>query len=169
MAGIVFVICNKSALVKTLIIYDSFYLNLYKQFEHFEKCGEMRFTPPVQVLYALKQAIIEYEREGALNRYKRYTDNWKILRKGLIGLGFELLLDEALESHILLTVKYPKDRYFSFKVLHDLLYSEGFTIYPGKKYDQKTFRLANMGDLNKKDIEDFIKALKEALWKMRKA
>ncbi len=106
MAGIVFVICNRRALMKT---HDykrrSFYLNLYDQYEHFEKCGEMRFTPPVQVLYALRQAINEYEREGGLNRYRRYTGNWKTLRKGLIELGFELLLDEVLESHILLTLK----------------------------------------------------------------
>ena len=168
MAGVVFVICKRSALMKTRHYKRrSYYLNLFDQYENFEKCEEMRFTPPVQVLYALKQAIKEYESEGGMNRYKRYTENWKTLREGLIKLGFELLLDESLESHILLTVKNPKDKNFSFKILHDLLYLKGFTIYPGKIYDQKTFRLANMGAINKDDMRAFLKALKRSLKKMK--
>ena len=42
----------------------------------------MRFTPPVQTLYALKQAIIEAKEEGIDNRYKRYSKSWETLTNG---------------------------------------------------------------------------------------
>jgi 2-aminoethylphosphonate-pyruvate transaminase len=35
----------------------------------------MRFTPAVQILYALKQAIIETKKEGV---EKRYTKAWEL-------------------------------------------------------------------------------------------
>ena len=51
----------------------------------------MRFTPPVQILYALKQAIVEFFHEGAKNRHQRYCDNWQALVAGMTSLGFRKL------------------------------------------------------------------------------
>ena len=50
--------------------------------------------------------------------------------------------------------------------MHDLLYEKGFTIYPGKIGKKGTFRLANMGAIDYKDIENFLKALKEVIQEM---
>ena len=44
---------------------------------NFIKTGQMRFTPPVQTMYALKQALIELKEEGVDERYKRYSELWK--------------------------------------------------------------------------------------------
>ena len=61
MAGVSFVICNKDTLNKTKYIKPrNMYLNLYKQYEYFKENNQMRFTPPVQVLYALKKACLLY-------------------------------------------------------------------------------------------------------------
>jgi len=38
----------------------SYYCNLHMQYDFFERVGEMHFTPPVQTIYALRQAIKEY-------------------------------------------------------------------------------------------------------------
>ena len=38
-----------------------FYLDLYSQYKYLEKNNQTRFTPPVQVIYALKQAISELD------------------------------------------------------------------------------------------------------------
>ena len=43
------------------------------------KTGQAAFTPPVQVVYALKQAIREFFDEGAETHYARYTRNWQVL------------------------------------------------------------------------------------------
>lgn len=168
MAGISFVICDVGELEK---IKDypkrSFYLDLYRQYEFFEKTGEMQFTPPVQVAYALQQAIKEYFNEGGGKRYKRYTKNWQVLREGLQELGFAFLLKEEEESRILTTIMETDDRHYSFNKMHDLLYKKGFTIYPGKIGKKNTFRLANMGAIDHRDIVRFLKALREVLDKMK--
>ncbi|MDP3395316.1 MAG: 2-aminoethylphosphonate--pyruvate transaminase [Methanoregula sp.] len=163
MAGLSFIICRKEAL--DLLKHQrkrSYYLDLYNQYTYFEKTGQMQFTPPVQVAYALRQAILEYGAEGSSNRYARYTENWRLLRSGLQGMGFQLLLPEGLESHILLTVLEPEDVKFDFDRMHDYLYERGFTVYPGK-IRQRSFRLSILGDLYPEDIAAFLDALRAYL------
>jgi 2-aminoethylphosphonate aminotransferase len=160
MAGVAFIICKKSELEK-LKDYPprSYYLNLYNQYRYFEITGQSQFTPAVQILYALKQAICEYFAEGGAARYQRYTENWRVLRQGLLDLGFKLFHEAADESHILLTVNEPEDPGYNFEAMHDYLYRKGYTIYPGKIGNKNTFRLANMGAITPKDIQGFLKVL----------
>jgi 2-aminoethylphosphonate aminotransferase len=167
MAGLSFVICKKEELEK---LGDqrarTHYLNLHKQYEYFKGKGEMRFTPPVQTVYALRAAIDEFFEEGADEREKRYFRNWDVLTMGLREIGFKFLLREGIQSKILTTVVEPENLEFDFEKLHDLLYDKGFTIYPGKIGDRKTFRLANMGAIDHQDIEMFLVALRETLREM---
>jgi len=164
MSGVALVICKISELEKVKNYPPrSFYLNLYNQYKFFEETGQSQFTPPVQIIYALKQAIREYFAEGGDNRYRRYTANWRFLRSGLLELGFSLLHDEEEESHILLTVIEPEDPRYSFRAMHDFLYERGVTIYPGKVGHRNTFRLANIGDISTGDIRDFLVLVKKYL------
>ncbi len=156
MAGCSFVICQNEALQKTMDYPKrSFYLNLYQQYDFFLKTGQMRFTPPVQCLYALKKAIEEFWLEGLEKRQARYEENWETLVKGMEKLGFSKLLPNKWESKILVTYLYPRED-FPFEKMHDLLYEKGFTIYPGKIGNKATFRLAGLGDVYKKDMEAFL-------------
>lgn len=168
MAGLAYVICRKTELEK-LADYPkrSYYLNLWQQYDYFQKKGEMQFTPPVQILYALHQAVLEFKAEGGVEgRYARYTKNWEVLRGGLADIGFRFLLRPEQESHILLTVHDPLDPAYDFTALHDALFARGFTIYPGKIGDLPTFRLANMGAIDEHDIRDFLAALRAVLHEM---
>lgn len=167
MAGVAFVICKKNELEKTRDYSPrSFYLNLYQQYDYFKNKGEMQFTAPVQAVYALRQAIKEYFDEGGENRYKRYRENWKALRAGLEDLGFKFLLDKKDESCLLTTIREPEHKKFDFNRMHDSLYRKGFTVYPGKLGGEKTFRLANIGAINKKDIGNFLIVLGKTLKKI---
>jgi len=167
MPGLAFVICRRNKLERTKNYPRmSFYLNLYQQFDYFERTGQMRFTPPVQVIYALRQAIKEFFEEGVIKRWKRYTENWETLRAGLQEMGFEFLIKPEQESRLLTTILAPKDPKYDFQEMHDLLYERGFTIYPGKLLRNETFRIANIGAINQNDIRDFIKSLKAVLTEM---
>ncbi len=168
MPGLAFVICKKRELER-LAQYPkrSFYLNLFQQYDYFERTGQMQFTPPVQVVYALQQAIAEYFSEGGQQRYERYSASWQALRKGLEDLCFEFLLKPEHEARLLTTVLEPDDSRFSFNKLHDLLYEQGFTIYPGKVDHTNTFRIATIGAINRVDIDNFLTALKTALTDMQ--
>lgn len=163
MPGMVFVIFKRTLLPSLKNQKRSFYFDLFSQYVGFEKTGQMQFTPPVQVAYALRQAIDEYFAEGEVNRWKRYQENWQTLYVGLKNLGFEFLLPDKYQSKILLAIIEPADPRYNFDTMHDYLYQQGYTIYPGKGAKEATFRLSVLGDLYKKDIQNFLAALKNYL------
>ncbi len=164
MAGIGFVIAKNSALENTQTIKPrNFYLNLYAQFDNFRKSQQMRFTPPVQTLYALKQAIIEFNQEGIEKRYARYSDCWTALIQGLAELDLTYLVKPEHHSRIITSINEPDIAGYDFDDMHDYLYQRGFTIYPGKIDDVNTFRIANIGDISRTDIEDFLLHLADYL------
>jgi 2-aminoethylphosphonate aminotransferase len=161
MPGLAFVIFRKDLLPALRHQRRSFYFNLYEQHSGFAGTGQMQFTPPVQVAYALRQALDEYFEEGEQGRWTRYLRNWNILYTGLAELGFSFLLPRHQESQILLAVLEPKDGRYRFESMHDFLFEHGYTIYPGKGARESTFRLSVLGDLHPEDITGFLGALKE--------
>jgi 2-aminoethylphosphonate-pyruvate transaminase len=144
----------------------SYYCNLYMQYDFFERVGEMHFTPPVQVIYALRQAIREYWQEGEQARYERITRCWEAIHKGLAEIGLDVVIDKEIQGRLVVTVKAPEDERFDFTTLHDYCYERGFTIYPGKMFGLATFRLCNLGWITDRDIEDFFVVAKEAFQSM---
>lgn len=162
MAGISFVIAKLDALIKLNDVKKrNYYLNLYQQYEYFKKNYQMRFTPPVQTLYALKQAIIEAKEETVEKRHERYVKAWKTLVEGLDRLGLKYLVNPKDHSKLITTVVEPESGMYNFDKMHDYLYERGYTIYPGKVSDLNTFRIANIGDLNYTDVEKFLTVLEE--------
>lgn len=163
--GAAFVICDKMQLALHQKNRRSFYLDLYAQNEFLEKEGMLRFTPPVQIFYALQQALIEYFQEGEMQRYERYKRNFQILVNGLEQLGFNFLIPKECWSNLLILVSYPlSKKKIEFNRLHDELYEKGFTIYPSKFNMDNAFRLACMGHLTSNDIEFFLSLLKKTLF-----
>ena len=169
MAGISFVICRRSRLATLEQIPGrSLYLNLGLQHRFFEEgANQMRFTPPVQVVYALDQAIEEYFAEdGGAGRHRRYRQNWEALDGGMRQLGFRRLHPERELSRILTAYVEPDHPAYDFDGLHDRLYDKGFTIYPGKGAVVSTFRLANMGAVTPDHMRAFCGAMKETIDEM---
>jgi 2-aminoethylphosphonate-pyruvate transaminase len=168
MAGIGFVFCRKEALEK---IKDyplrNYYLNLWDQYQHFAKTKQTRFTPPVHVFYALRQAIIETKLETVARRYARYSACWDILIGAVKKLGLSLLDPEAAQSRLITAIIDPVSPAYSFDALHALARGRGFTIYPGKlsagsfagSSGANTFRIANIGDIQPAEMAAFTEVL----------
>lgn len=144
----------------------SYYCNLYMQNDFFKRVGEMHFTPPVQTIYALRQAIKEYWEEGEQARWERITKCWEAIHKGIEEIGLESVIDKGIQGHLVVTIKAPENGKFDFFKLHDYCYERGFTIYPGKMFGLKTFRLCNLGQITYRDIDDFFVVAKEAFKEM---
>ena len=162
MAGIGFVVCRKTELLKQRDWpMRSYYLNLYDQYKYFLETKQTRFTPPVQTLYALRQAIIETKQETIQKRYERFTACWNILVAALKSIGLKMLVAEEHQSHFITAILIPETPRYSFEALHDWARSFGFTIYPGKLGNINTFRIANMGDIKPSEMERFAEVLKE--------
>lgn len=167
MAGLAFVIARRDRLERMKSVPGrSFYLNLGNNHRFFEKELQMQFTPPVQIVYALAQALDEYFAEGGERRHARYVANWAVLDGGMRELGFRRLLPEAILSRILTTYLEPDHPAYGFEAMHDRLYAKGFTIYPGKGLRQGTFRLANMGDVHPEQMREFLGAMSSTIDEM---
>lgn len=162
MAGVGFVICNKKALEATKNIpIRNYYLNLWDQYQYFQKTHQTRFTPPVQTFYALRQAIIETQVETVEARAKRYTDCWKVLVETVKKLGLKMLVKEENQSHLITAILEPESPKYSFEALHDFAKQHQFTIYPGKLGNINTFRIANIGDIQPCEMKAFCVKLEE--------
>jgi 2-aminoethylphosphonate-pyruvate transaminase len=164
MAGVGFVICKKTELEKTKSIpMRNYYLNLYDQYAHFTKTGQTRFTPPVQTLYALRQAILETKQETVEKRWERYTECWRILVDAVKRFNLKMLVKEEDQSRLITAIFDPDTPKYSFEELHDFARQYGFTIYPGKLGNINTFRIANIGDINPHEMKRFTEILKSYL------
>ncbi len=166
MAGISFVIANNGKLEKLPLTsrkQRNYYLNLYAQYKFFAETGQMRFTPPVQTLYALKKAIEELEEEGIEVRYQRYSMSWKTLIEGITRLGLGYLVNPKHHSKLVTAIVEPECAKYDFYEMHDFFYDKGFTIYPGKLEGVNTFRIANIGHISHMEITIFLQGLEEYL------
>lgn len=141
----------------------SYYCNLYLQYECFEKTGEMHFTPPVQTIYATRQAIKEYFQEGEEEKWARHLRVTEAIHQGLAQLGFREAIKREWQSGLVVAVEYPDDPNWTFEKVHDYCYERGFTIYPGKISTTNTFRLCSLGAIDAPDIEEFFVVLRQAL------
>lgn len=164
MTGLSFIIGRKDIIEKSKNYPKrSYYCNLYLQYEHFEKTGEMHFTPPVQTIYATIQALKEYFAEGEQAKWERHTRVFEALSKGIEDLGFKTVIRKEWQSGLVLSVVYPDDANWDFEKIHDYCYERGFTIYPGKISSTNTFRLCSLGAIDTNDVNEFFKVLRAGM------
>ena len=164
MTGLSFVIGQRSVIEKSKEYPKrSYYCNLYLQYEFFEKTGEMHFTPPVQTIYAARQALNEYFAEGEKAKWERHTRVFEAIHAGLAELGFKNVIKREWQTGLVVSAVYPDDKNWDFEKVHDYCYSRGFTIYPGKISTTNTFRLCALGAIDENDIKNFFVVFKEAL------
>lgn len=167
MSGLAFIIGNKKMIEESKENPTrSYYCNLYRQYEYFKKYNQMNFTPPVQTIYSVNQALMELFEEGLNNKYKRHKESFKLLRDELRLMGFKFYISDDMSSELLLSILYPNDPNWSFTSIHDYCYARGYTIYPGKIGDVFSFRLSVFGAINYDDIKNFLTVFSEALNKV---
>jgi 2-aminoethylphosphonate-pyruvate transaminase len=143
----------------------SVYLDLYGHFASQEQ-DNTPFTPAVQVLHAMEQALAELTEEGPARRIARYAENARVLRQGMARLGFEALGSPGGRSNILTTFRLLPG--VSYDALHDAMKRRGYIIYAGQG-DIRTyaFRVSNMGTLTPRDMEGVVEAFEEAIAELR--
>ena len=164
MTGLSFIIARRALIEgSALNPKRSYYCNLFRQYDAFERTGQMHFTPPVQTIYAARQALNEYFAEGEAAKWMRHQALAARIHEGLAKLGLHETIESEYQSQLVVSVDYPDNPLWDFERVHDYCYERGYTIYPGKIDGQATFRLCTLGALVPKDIDDFMIVLGEAL------
>ena len=161
-SGVAFVLARRSALEALKgQPRRSVSLDLYTHYAMQEQ-DNTPFTPAVQVFFALRQALLELEREGVDARIKRYAENARVLRDGMARLGFTILVPESCRSSILTTFRLLPGMIYD--ALHDAMKRRGYIIYAGQG-DIRTyaFRVANLGILTPRDMEGVVAAFADSL------
>lgn len=166
MTGLSFVVGDRSIIEKSADYPKrSYYCNLWLQYDYFERTGQMHFTPPVQTIYATRQALKEYWAEGEEAKWARHTRVFDAICEGLDKFGFRQYIDRDIRSGLVASAIYPDDPNWSFEKVHDYCYERGFTIYPGKVAGHGMFRLCALGAIDAEDVRDFFVVFEEALKK----
>ncbi|HEX6002180.1 MAG TPA: 2-aminoethylphosphonate--pyruvate transaminase [Hyphomicrobiaceae bacterium] len=158
--GIAFALIEKRAIELAKDVAPSLSLDLYDQWRGFESNGQWRFTPPVQVVAALLEALRGLEAEGGpAGRLQRYRENCRTLTEGMRRLGFRVFLDRDLQAPVIVTFVSPEDPRFRFDDLYNGLAARGFIIYPGKLTQAQSFRIGCIGALHAEDFDRLVAAV----------
>jgi 2-aminoethylphosphonate-pyruvate transaminase len=127
-----------------------------------QEADDTPFTPAVQVLHAMEQALVELAAETVPGRIARYAANARVLREGMARLGFEILVPEAARSSILTTFALLPG--LAYDPLHDAMKRRGYVIYAGQgDLRMSAFRVANIGTLTPQDMEGVVEAFGASL------
>ena len=139
----------------------SVYLDLHAHWATQEQ-DNTPFTPAVQLLHAMREALVELAEEGLTARIARYAENARVLRQGMAQLGFAILVPAPARSTILTTFRLKPG--LAYEPLHDAMKRRGYVIYAGQG-DIRTyaFRVANMGTLTPKDMAAVVDAFAACL------
>ena len=162
--GLGFAIVERGVLEAAKGVSPSMSFDLVEQWRGFEANGQWRFTPPVQVVAALVEALRLLEAEGGpAARLARYRGNFDILADGMIARGFPLYLDRQVQAPIIATFRPPLQRRFMFDRFYNSLAARGFVIYPGKLTRGDSFRIGCIGALARQDFERLLAAIDDVL------
>ena len=112
-----------------------------KHIKQSQRLATYTFSPAsatTHVLAAFKQALKEHYEEGGVEaRFKRYSENCKIICNGMKKIGFKQLLPNHLQSPIIITFLQPDSSNFIFEKFYEKLSKKGFLIYYKRRENRK--------------------------------
>ncbi len=160
--GVSFVLVDEAVFAERASGAGSVYLDLFRY--HAARDGAPPFTPAVHVLYALQEALREFEEAGGREaRHARYTRLARKVKDGLARRGIPTLLDEPQDySSVLVSYRLPDG--LTYDTLHDALREHGFVIYAGQgNFNGRIFRISTMGEIGDGDVERLLRAVDTVL------
>lgn len=161
--GICFVLARKITLESGPSATASLYLDLHRNYLEQQRGGTL-FTPAVQSLYALQEALCEFEEQGGWEQRRcHYQELSHIVRSGLHERGVRLLLTDT-EHYSATLSSFCLNDGVQFRQLFERLKEDGFIIYPGQHWlSERIFRIAVMGELLAADLRRFLEAYSRAI------
>lgn len=153
--GLSFVLVKRSVFESRPSAANTLYLDLYS-YQQAQMTGYSPFTQAVHISYALQAALMELEEGGGwIARHQHYTRLAQQIRQGLQEIDIQLLFNEPEFSCVLTSFQQPC--HIHYEQLHTALKQMGFIIYAGQgQLNQSIFRVANMGNIQSKDIQRFL-------------
>ncbi len=158
MPGLCFVVTRREAIETAVEPPRSLYLHL-PLWAGQQDQGSTPFTPPINSMLALDQALVELKEQGGWRaRHARYHKLAERVERALGCYGVEAMLESGETSCVLRSYRLPQHR--SYQDIHDGLKQRGFIIYAGQgSLAAEIFRISTMGDISDYDMERLLAAL----------
>ncbi len=122
-------------------------------------------TPPINLIWALKESVRLIKEEGLENRFERHLRDAKAMQMALESLGFKILAQEGHRAVSLSNVIYPEG--IDDAQFRKILAEEGVVVAGGLgAYAGKMFRLGHMGNIDSHHLVCVIAAIERALYKL---
>lgn len=156
--GLGFVITKKDLIEESKNNSKTLSLDLYEQYQDFEKEEQFRFTPPVQVINSLDVSIKELIDQGGIEaRNLKYKKLNSIVNKELTQMGFKSYIPKNICSPILSTFYIPNYvKEFDFNNYSEVLRKHNIVLYPSPINNNRVIRVGNIGDIT---IDEMYQAL----------
>jgi 2-aminoethylphosphonate-pyruvate transaminase len=161
--GIAFLLCSAGGVARIQEVpARSLYLDP-ATYRAGQREGEVPFTPAVQVLYALDEALREYTEAGGFDaRTKLYRERAALVRAGFDRLGLPILVAPPFRSNSVTTLSLPAG--ITYDQLHDELKHRGYVIYAGQgQLSSRYFRICTVGEIPWHRLEELDGAIGAAL------
>ena len=120
------------------------------------------YTPPVSLIYGLREALAIIEEEGLENRFKRHRIMRDMVRTGVKAMGLELLAEDEIASYTVTAVFVPDGK--DTKIISELKNDYGIVISKGQgELSGKIIRIGHMGYTSYSDLFYFLSSLERVI------
>lgn len=164
--GLAIVFAGKKSLErrKTLGRIPEYYVDYDKWSPIMQDPAKYYATPPINLIWALQEALDVIEEEGIENRYDRHEKQGAAMREALKTLGFTVTAEEGVQAPTLTNCFYMDG--LDDKSFRAAAFEEGVMLAGALgEYAGKAFRIGHMGNADMHDLTAALAGLERALAK----
>ncbi|MBP2167973.1 2-aminoethylphosphonate-pyruvate transaminase [Erwinia toletana] len=145
----------------------TFSLDLKAQYRALKSDGQWRFTPPLQIMLSLKQAIDDYRQQGGREaRFQLYCQRMIHLLKGMAALGFQPLIEPQHCAPLFVTLVGRSGQHFATSKLNECLLPRQLVLSIISN-GADTFRIGVQGEISLSDIDDLLVAVQDCTYQQQ--
>jgi len=150
---------------KSLGTIRDYYMDFEKWLPIMKDPSKYFATPPVNMIWALKEALRIIKEEGIENRYERHRKVARAMQTALEALGFTILAEKEHRAVTLSNVIYMDG--IEDSEFRKVLAEEGVVVAGGLgPYAGKMFRLGHMGNIDRHYLVSTISAIERTLYRL---
>lgn len=127
---------------------------------------QLPYTPPITLLFGLKESLDIIEEEGIENVWNRHALMAQATRNAAKAMGLSLFAEPGYESDTVTAIYMPEG--IVFKEFSNILKSKYGVVMGGglQKLEGKIFRIGHMGSIHKLDIYAVMGAIEMSLFEL---
>jgi len=141
---------------------QSYYMNLARWRKFMEEPGIYLATPSIQILLALREALLMVKEEGLENRWRRHKIIADAIRAGLEALNLSIVAEEGYRANTVTGFYIPEGKAFD---IHSIL-RERYKIHLAHGLGDlkgKILRIGHFGNITQKETVALLSALEMSL------